>query len=91
MMSLKAAALVMLVGGFISAFHRQWETACAFLAGGFGLIYCFETDIQWTQPLDKKHLFKELTENKWHVTAVGQFSQFLSIIFMILIFIVHFA
>lgn len=91
MVSLKVVTVVMFVGGVISAFNRQWEFAWGFLSGGFGLVYCFETNIQWTQPLDKKHLFKELTESKWHVTAVGQFSQFLSFIFIILFFIVHFA
>ena len=91
MMSLKIATIVMFVGGVVSAFNRQWEIACALLSTGFGLIYCFETDIQWTQPLDRKHLLKDLTEKKWRVTAVGQLCQFLSFILMILFFITHFS
>ena len=91
MASLKVATLVVFVAGVVSAFNREWEIALGFLSVGFGLVYCFETDIQWTRRLDRKHLLKELTEKKWHVTAVGQLSQFLSFISLILLFIVHFA
>lgn len=89
--TLKIATVIIFVAGVISAFNGKAEASLMFLSIGFGLVYCFESDIDWTQKLSRKTIIKDLTESRWRVTAVGKLSQYLSFILMILFLIVHYS
>lgn len=90
MATLKIATIVFFFAGVISAFNGKAE-ALMFLSIGFGLVYCFESDINWTQKLSRKTIIRDLTESRWRVTAVGKLSQYLSFILLMLYLILHYS